>query len=182
MDNSFMKRNQRDNTTDKIIIHYLGKITGTIFRWFFLICLSYIILYPIFYMVSMSFRSYMDFYDATVIWITKSWTLENFKILINSLGYGEDLIHTTVITVVSTVCQLVITSMVGYGFGRYKFRGSNLLFVLVVFTIMVPQQMINLSTYLLFNDLDFFGLIASITGHSSGIYSILFTRPHNCKG
>lgn len=169
MDNILIRTKKRDNTTDKIIIHYLGKITGTVFRWFFLICLSYIILYPIFYMVSMSFRSYTDFYDATVIWITKNWTLENFKILIDYLGYGDNLIHTTVITVFSTVCQLIITSMVGYGFGRYKFRGSNLLFVLVVFTIMVPQQMINLSTYLLFNDMDFFGIISSMTGHGSGI-------------
>lgn len=120
-------------------------------------------------MVSMAFRSYTDFNDVTVVWLTKTFTLENFKMLLIYLGFGDALLHTTVITVSTTICQLIITSMIGYGFGRFQFKGRNILLGLVIFTVIVPPQMLNLSNYLLMQDFDFFGLIRAITGKPTGI-------------
>ncbi|MDR1891557.1 MAG: carbohydrate ABC transporter permease [Oscillospiraceae bacterium] len=160
---------RESGSADISAAYYLGKIAGFWLRWFFLVCVLFIILYPIIYMTGMAFRSYTDFYDVTVVWITKTLTLENADILLNHMGFGSAMLHTLIITVSAAACQLVVTSTVGYGFGRFRFRGNRVLFALVVFTVMVPPQMLNLSNYILMRDFDFFGLIRAITGKGSGI-------------
>lgn len=153
------------NTVDISVSYYLGKMLGSFVRWFFLIAISFLILYPLIYMISMAFRSYTDFYDVTVVWVTKTFTLENFTKLFSELGIGDELLHTAIISFSATACQLIITSLVGYGFARFNFRGKNLVFFLVVLTILVPAPILNLSNYLLFNSFDFFGVFQAILGH-----------------
>ena len=79
------------------------------------------------------------------------------------------LLRTVVITLVCTAIEMIITSTVGYGFARFKFRGSNMFLALVIFTIMVPPQMLNMSNYLLMKNFDIFGLIEAITGSPSTV-------------
>lgn len=153
----------RPPSADVSVVYYIGKILGFWIRWFFLICISFIILYPLVYMVSISLRSYIDFYDMTVVWVPKNYTLENFQKLFGA-GLGKSMLHTFVITLFSTVCQLAVTSTVGYGFGRFRFKGNGFVFALVVFTIVIPPQMLGLSNYMLMNSFDFFGLIQAVMG------------------
>ncbi len=149
--------------------YYLGRMCSTLLRWAFLIAIAYVILYPLFYMFSMSVRATSDFYDVTVVWVPKTFTFEHFQFIIKKMRLLTPLLRTVFITVVCTIIQMVITSTVGYGFARFKFRGSNILFVLVVFTIMVPPQLLNMGNYLLMKNFDFFGIIESITGSPSSL-------------
>ncbi len=149
--------------------YYLGRMCSTLLRWAFLIAIAYVILYPLFYMLSMSIRATTDFYDVTVVWVPKTFTFEHFEFVIGKMRLLTPLLRTVVITLVCTVIEMIITSTVGYGFARFKFRGSNLLFVLVVFTIMVPPQLLNMGNYLLMKNFDFFGIIEAITGDVSSL-------------
>ncbi len=149
--------------------YYLGRMFSTVLRWAFLIAIAYVILYPLFYMFSMSVRATVDFYDVTVVWVPKTFTFDHFAFIIEKMKLLTPLLRTVFITVVCTIIQIIITSTVGYGFARFKFRGSNILFVLVVFTIMVPPQLLNMGNYLLMKNFDFFGIIEAITGTPSSI-------------
>ena len=150
-------------------LYYLGRACWTALRTFFLICISFIILYPLVYMLSMSIRSYLDFYDVTVIWIPRTFTMENFSFLINKMNLTSSIMNTLLITVTCTVAQMFVTSFTAYGFARFKFRGNGLLFGVVLFTIMVPPQMLNIPNYLLMKNFDIFRLISTITGSMSPI-------------
>lgn len=149
--------------------YYLGRVGSTILRWLFLISISYVVIYPLIYMFSMSLRSTNDFYDMTVVWIPKNFTLVHFDFIINKLDLLTPLFRTVMITLICTFLEVLITSTVGYGFARFKFKGNSFLFGLVIFTIVVPPQMLNMANYLLMQDFDIFGFFGAISGTGHGV-------------
>lgn len=164
-----IKFRKNSNSLEISPTYYLGRMFSTLLRWLFLIAIAYVILYPLIYMISMSIRATSDFYDVTVVWVPKTFTLDHFKFIIEDMNLHKPLLRTLVITLVCTFIEMIVTSTVGYGFARFRFPFSNALFVLVVFTIMVPPQMLNMGNYLMMKNLDFFGLIEAMTGSPSPI-------------
>ncbi len=150
-------------------LYYLGRSAWAVIRFFFLLGMTFVILYPLLYMLSMSLRASADMYDMSVVWIPKHVTLDNFRVVFGQLGFGTAMLNTVEISLGCAAIQVFICALTGYGFARFSFRGRGLLFLVVIFTIVVPPQMTNMPNYLLFHDFDFFGLFRAITGHSSGI-------------
>ena len=64
-------------------------------------------------MLSISFRSMKDIYDPSVIWVSKHWTLDNFKEVIEVMDYKRALLTSLEINVVSSLIQVVICAVVG---------------------------------------------------------------------
>lgn len=149
--------------------YYAGRAAVTLLRWLFLLAVAFIILYPLMYMLSMAFRSPEDFMDVTVVWLPKSPTWDNFRTAVVDAHMLDALKNTVFIAVGSSVLQILVTCLAGYGFARFRFKGSAFLFAMVVFTIVVPPQLLGMPNYLLMSDFDIFGLIRLITGHPSGI-------------
>ena len=145
-------------------LYFLGKLVWSIVRFLFLLGMAFVILYPIFYMISMSLRDSIDMYDASIVWIPRHFTLENFKLVFTAMDFLPALKNSAVITVVCTALQVLVCATTGYGLARFEFRGKKLLLLIVIFTIIVPPQMVNLPNYLLFSDFDIFGMIHAVTG------------------
>lgn len=125
---------------------------------------AYTILYPLFMMVTRAFMSAEDLYDNSVVWIPKTFTLDTVKAMIKVLDYPEGLWNSVWISLLVTVLQLVSCMMAGYGFARFKFPCRNLLFGGVIFSLLVPPQLVVLPEYLNFKSFDLFGLFSLITG------------------
>lgn len=125
---------------------------------------AYTILYPLFMMITRAFMSAEDLYDNSVVWIPKTFTLDTVKAMINVLDYPEGLWNSVWISLLVTVLQLVSCMMAGYGFARFKFPCRNLLFGGVIFSLLVPPQLVVLPEYLNFKSFDLFGLFSLITG------------------
>ena len=149
-------------------LYFLGKVCWSVIRLFFMLEMAFVILYPIIYMLSMAFRSSADMYDASIVWIPKNFTMENFIMVFDSLDFDVAFKNTVIISLVCTVLQVIVCAITGYGFARFKFKGSTLLFFVAIFTVIIPPQMINLPNYLLFSDFDIFGIVKLITGSGMG--------------
>ena len=149
--------------------YYAGKCVGNLLRWLFLLAIAFIILYPLLYMVSMAFRSPKDFMDITVVWLPKTPTWDNFRTAVVDVHLLEAMKNTVLIAVGSSLLQILVTCLAGYGFARFHFKGSTLLFIMVVFTIVVPPQLLGMPNYLLMSNFDVFGIIRLITGAPSGL-------------
>ena len=93
--------------------YYLGKAVWSIVRFFFLLGMTFIILYPIMYMLSMALRDSVDMYDSSVVWIPRHFTLENFKLLFTSLDFLPALKNSAIITIVCTLLQTLVCAMTG---------------------------------------------------------------------
>ena len=144
---------------DKKAVTYRGGLwLFRIFRMVLLIGISFLVLYPILQMLSMSFRPAEELHDASVIWIPKRPTLENFRTAFVQLEYLKTGLHVLKIALISTAIQLVICSITAYGLARFRFPGRNILFVLVVLTIIVPIQTVQIPMYVYYAYFDFFGL------------------------
>ena len=70
----------------------------------------------------------------------------------------------------TSVLQLFTCSMVGYGLARFKFPGSQIIFGLAIFTLMIPPQLIMTPSYLNFRFFDFFGLLKGQPLNLTGTY------------
>jgi multiple sugar transport system permease protein len=72
--------------------------------------------------------------------------------------------NTLLIAGVVTLLNLFVCSAVGYGFARFRFRERGILFALVIFTIIVPPQVISLPQYLFFLNFDILGIFTALLG------------------
>lgn len=136
-------------------------------RYFFLLSLSYVVLYQMAYILSQSFKPQAQIYDPSVVWIPKSFTTANIKEAWNALEYPKRLLNSFLIPVCSGLLEVFTCSLAAYGLARFKFRENKLVFLLVMLTILVPSQMIMVPSYLNYSHLDIlgiFGLLARVTG------------------
>lgn len=138
-----------------------------IIRFVLIFGFCFIILFPLFLKLSVTFRSKVDIYDPTVLWIPRHFTWENLKIAITTTDYFGALLNTFFVSAGTTLVQLVSCALAAYAFARLKFKGSGIVFGLVIFTIIVPPQTIMIPVYLTYRYFDLFGLVDLLTGKDS---------------
>lgn len=134
------------------------KVVTVIFRSLFLLGMAYVLLYPVLFLLSNAFRDPIDRLDPTVIWIPKTFTLNNFVLADQLVSFGRSMLMTLKILIPSVIIQVFVCLMVAYGFARFKFKGRDILFALLVFTIVVPTNTIIIPLYVKFHFFDFFGI------------------------
>lgn len=147
------KKNNKYCMKDKIRKN-TNKIIKVFFRTFFILGFCFVILYPVFTMIMKSFMSRTDLFDNSVIQIPRHFTLENIKVAGILLDYGNSFRNTLLLAVLVTATETFICLLVGYGFGRYKFPFKNALFAILIFTIIVPPQLIMIPVYMQFRNFD----------------------------
>lgn len=137
-----------------------------VFRFIILLGLAYILLYPMIYMVSMALRPIEQVNDPTVVWIPRSFTLDNLVKAFDLMDFGEAFGTTFGIFVVSALIEVISCAVVGYGFARFQFPLKKLWFMCVILTILVPTQCIMIPLVTQFRYFDFFmlGNIGSLFG------------------
>lgn len=144
---------------DQII---LGKIMSGL--WVFaraclVIGISFIILYPLLMKLSVMFKAREDLFNPMIVWIPHNFTLENIKVAAKVLDYFPTLTNSLVLSTSAMVMSVVSCALAGYGFGRFKFKGNNILFAFVILTILIPAQTLVIPLYMHFRYFDLFGLI-----------------------
>ena len=144
-----------------------GALIFCVFVLILLIGLSFLVIYPILTTLSLSLRPAEEMFDETVIWISKEPTFNNFINAIKELDYFFLGLKTIIAVVITSIFQLVSCSMAAYSISRFNYKFKNLLFMLVVFTIIVPPQTAQIPNFVSFRHFDFFGvgkLIGIFTG------------------
>lgn len=158
-------------TEDQIRYNRNQRIVGAIwpfFRALILFGLGFVIMYPLVFMVSTAIRPTAQMNDPSIVWLPKSVTFENIKqtAKIMKISYwdpshplGNTVLNTIVLNVVASILQVITCSITGYGFARFKFKGKNLLFALVLLMIIVPPQITTIPLYLQYHNFRLFGII-----------------------
>lgn len=139
----------------------------SLFRYVFLIAFSYVLLYPLLYIIVHAIQDPVDYFDPTVQWIPKNFTLENFKLGIEVIDFWGGLIQTLLVQIISALVQVASCGIAAYGMARFQFKGKKLVTGLLMLNILVPSTMIIIPSYLNFRNVDILGiltLIGNITG------------------
>jgi len=155
----------------------------TILQIILIVGIAYVILSPVIGIISQSFFSDSDSANPMVFTIPMQPTLERYEGAWTELKYPVTLGYTLIYTIVNTLFQVLICSMVGYGFARFDFPLKKLLFACVVVMIVVPSHTIMLPLYMTFRSMELMVsqmpmYILSIfgVGLRSGLYVYIFNQ------
>lgn len=146
----------------------IGALGGTVLKYVLLFGLSFIILYPIIQQLAVAIRAPEDINNPAVLWIPEKFSLMNFKIAIILLDYRNAFIQSLLISTGAMILQILSTSLAGYTFARLRFKGSGILFAIVIFTIIVPQTTIELPLKL--SLINFLGTGKSLLGKTYTLF------------
>ena len=102
-----------------------------IFRFLILFGLSFVVVYPILYMVTCSIRPQTEMSDPSIMWIPKTLTLTPLIETWVAIDYPKLVWDTISVNVVCSIIQVITCSIAGYGFARFKFKFKGLLFAIV---------------------------------------------------
>ncbi len=127
--------------------------------------LCFIIIYPLLFMVSAAFRPRAEMNDPTIMWIPKHFILSNIVDAWKAMDFGNTLVNTLVLNIGCSILQVLTCALTGYGFARFKFKGKNILFFIVILMILVPSQIILIPQYMFFRYFNPLGIYHAITGN-----------------
>ena len=139
-----------------------ARIAIPIARWVFILAISYILLYPLFYMISVAVKAPMDFVDTTVVWVPKNYSFHNITKAFKALDYMTTFGNTVKVGIVSALIEVVTCSVTAYGLARFEFKEKKVLMFLLILTILVPLPMIITPLAVRMRYLDFFGILGFI--------------------
>lgn len=155
----------------------IKRIIQTFSIYFILILISFVFLYPIFYMISYSFMGESDLVNPLVKWIPRNPTIGNYLEAIKVLDYSKSLWVSFLTSLLPSALQVITASVVGYGFSRFKFYGKNFLFALMLLSFIVPPQVTMIPQFLMYRNLGLLGTIYSYiipAMFSQGIRNAIF--------
>ena len=114
-----------------------------------------IVLFPFYWMVLTSIKSYGQYSSEFVPkFITLSPTLENYLTAFTAVPLAKYLLNTTIFTVATTVIMLGVTVLAAFGFSRMNFRGRNLAFTVFLSMMMIPNELVIITNFLTVTQLD----------------------------
>lgn len=142
----------------------LVSILGMIFRYMLLISLGFVIVTPLLKLLKEAVTDHNLLGLKNSVWIPQAISDVSFVIGSTILKFWKALIYSLSNTAVIMVLQVFSAALAAYSFARLKFKGSNLLFALVLFTIIVPSQSIMLAQYITFRNFDVLGIFKLFTG------------------
>lgn len=145
-------------------MYFLQRVVWYLFRLLLLIGISYIILFPFITKIASSFMSPSDFVDVTVSLIPRNPTLDTYKAIIVENNYLGALLNTFLLSASCAILQTFVCCLVAYGFAKFKFKGNNILFALVIFTMIVPHSTLKLSLLMEFRNFDILGIFNFLGG------------------
>ena len=124
-----------------------------------LICIGFVYIYPLLYMISTSFMNRDDLLDTSVKWLPSTLYLQNYIDAALSMDFWVSFGKGIVIAGLPTLCNIVMCMVVGYGFARYEFKGKKLMMAILLFSYILPNQVTMIPTYKFYNDIGILGTI-----------------------
>ena len=146
-----------------------------------LMLLSAIFLIPLAWMVTTSFKQQGQVFAVPPIWLPDPWMFENYPEAARRAPLWLWLRNTVTITILATIGNVLVSSMVGFGFARLRFPGRGPLFILLLATMMLPAQVTLIPRFLLFKNLgwtDTFLPLILPSWFGGGAYFVFLVRQY----
>ncbi len=151
--------------------YFLTNVVWYAFRVLLMIGISFVILYPFISKIAGSFMAPEDFKDVTVNIIPKHFTFGTYAAIFIENNYLSAFLNTALLSLVCALIQTFIACLVGYGLAKFKFKGSTIIMLLVVLTMIIPHNTLRLSMQLRFAYFDIGGF-----GTVPGLFAMLFDK------
>jgi ABC-type glycerol-3-phosphate transport system permease component len=150
-------------------------VPGKIVLYALLLIAALSFIYPFVWMLGASLAPESEIGKMN-LW-PKHTTLANFKSMIARIPIGLSLVNSLIVASITTALVLVTGSMVGYALGKMQFKGRQLIFYIIVFTMSLPFQITLIPNYITMVNLHFVNTyLALIIPFAVGAFAILMFR------
>jgi multiple sugar transport system permease protein len=126
------------------------------------IALAIVMVMPIVWALGLSIKTNAELMVDTSSVLQAPYTLENYRDIVAGSSVFRWLLNSTIVSLGMTAGVLILSSLAGYGFARLEFPGRNVIFILVLFGLAVPEQAVIIPRHQLFSELDLHNTYAGL--------------------
>lgn len=131
------------------------KVTGNVITYILLVFWAIIVLFPFYWMVLTSVKSYSAYNSEYVPkFFTLSPTLQNYVDAFTAVPLGKYLLNTAVFTVITTAVMLVVITLAAFAFARLDFKGKNIAFIIFLSLMMIPNELVVITNFVTITNLN----------------------------
>ena len=131
-----------------------------VIRYIILIAVGIFMIYPLLWMIGATFKPNNEIF-STINILPKAFTTEGYKAAV--ISYGGDIniwkamLNTYSYVIPAVIFTVVSSTITAYGFGRFKFKGRGILFAILMSTLFLPQVVLNVPQYIMYNNFGWIG-------------------------
>jgi multiple sugar transport system permease protein len=147
-----------------------------IILYIFLTSATILMSFPLFWMISTSLKTLEEANSPGIVWIPKQPTWDAYINILHNTDFLRSYFNTVFYTSLALVGTLLSIAVVAYAFSRIEWPGRNLVFFLMLSTMMIPPQALIVPQYVFFNKLDWIGTFNPIVipGYFAGGAAMVF--------
>ena len=124
------------------------KLIRTILTYTFLVMFAVIVLFPFYYMIVSSLKSFKEFSsEVTPTLFPKKVSFESYQTALNSVTLLKFMKNSFIFASITTVLMLFISVTAAFAFARLEFRGRDLMFSIYLATMMIPMELFTITNY-----------------------------------
>ena len=128
-----------------------------------LILISIAMLFPFFWMVRSAFMTNREIMTTPIQWLPSHYDLENFKKAFERAPFGKYFINSAIIVLINMVGCILSSSFIAFGFSRLRFPGRKLWFALLLSTMMIPQTVLMIPQFLIWQSVGAYNTFIPLT-------------------
>ncbi len=173
-----MTTTQKPLQTDKF---RSKKLRRTVLMWLILLPLVFVVIIPLVYMTSMAFTLESNQLNYPIEWIPQPPTLSNFAHIFadTTLPIVRWFVNSLIVSTIGTIVIIFLSTLSGYAFARLEFPFKNLLFSLLIFSLMIPAAITLIPVFLLLRDFQLLNTYHAIwLPASASVLGIFLMRQH----
>ncbi|AET61069.1 binding-protein-dependent transporters inner membrane component [Paenibacillus terrae HPL-003] len=141
-----------------------------------LLALAVLTLLPLIWMIMTSFKTEGEVFSGPLMW-PDTFRLDGYVRVFRDMPFFQWLYNSVVLSSLQVAGQLVISILAAYAFAHFRFRGREVLFFFVLLTMMMPNQVTMVPTYIIVNELNWLNTFAGvIVPHMASGYAIFLLR------
>ena len=130
---------------------------GYILFYLLLTLMVFLTLYPFITMISGSFKTDMEMNRFPLRIIPRNVTLENYEALFRTIPFWRQFMNSLIIAATCAGLAMVLNGLVAYGFTRFSFKGRNVLFTMMLATMLIPGYVYMVPQFQMYRAMGLFG-------------------------
>ena len=135
---------------------------GDILTWLVLIAGGIVIMIPVAWMVSASFKTADKIFIFPPEWLPHPWTIDNYIHMFRDVPFPRFILNSLIVSSCTIVGQALSASVVAFGFARVRFPGRNVIFVVMLSTLMIPFQVTMIPLFVIMRWLGFLNTLKAL--------------------
>ncbi len=140
-----------------------GLVLHKVFVYCTLVACSLVVMMPFFWMITTSLKAPGTEFTFPIEWLPDPPRWRNYRDGWTVMPFNQWAFNSTRITALAIIGSICSSAIVGFGFGRIRFPGRDVLFVLVLATMMLPYPSVIVPLFLLFKQIGWIDTILPIT-------------------